>query len=149
MPKIRSLLSPLSAAVLTIAAFDTASAQTVVATANVRPATRSAWNAVAEPRQRALASYRLDGAQQGIPAQVTIADSAGTLVAFYRTRGGHTDRPMTIEVADSDILLQAQTPRGPLTLVLYQQNDPDAAGPFVGAWSLGSRQGELRGRAQR
>ena len=149
MHVIRSLASPLAAAVLAIATIDAASAQPVVATANVRLVSRTADVIAPAPRQRTLAIYQFDGSHEGIPAQVTVADSAGKLVASYRLRGGWADRPMTIDVADSDILLQAQTPRGTLTMVFYQQNDPDAAGPFVGAWSLGTRQGELRGRAER
>jgi len=145
---IRSLVSPIAAAVLAIAAIETASAQSTVASANVRLATRSA-GIVDAPRQRTLAIYQFDGSHEGIPAQVTVADSAGKLVASYRPRGGWAERPMTVDVADSDILLQAQTPRGMLTMVFYQQNDPDAAVPLIGLWSLGTRQGELRGRAER
>ena len=145
---IRSLVSPIAATVLAIAAIETASAQSAVTSANVRFAARSA-DIVEAPRQRTLAIYQFDGSHDGIPAQVTVADSAGKVVASYRLRGGWAERPMTVEVADSDILLQAQTPRGTLTMVFYQQNDPDAAVPLVGLWSLGTRQGELRGRAGR
>ena len=113
---IRSLVSPLAAAVLAIAAIETASAQSTVASANVRLATRSA-DIVDAPRQRTLAIYQFDGSHEGIPAQVTVADSAGKLVASYRLRGGWAERPMTVDVADSDILLQAQTQRGTLTMV--------------------------------
>ena len=148
MHVIRSLVSPIAAAVLALAAIETASAQSTVATANVRLATRSA-DIVDAPRQRTLAIYQFDGSHEGIPSQVTVADSAGKLVASYRLRGGWAERPMTVDVADSDILLQAQTPRGTLTMVFYQQNDPDAAVPLIGLWSLGTRQGELRGRAER
>ncbi|MEO7712339.1 MAG: hypothetical protein ABIV10_05420 [Gemmatimonadaceae bacterium] len=145
---IRSLVSPIAVAVLTIAAIETASAQSTVATANVRLATRSA-DLVDAPRQRTIAIYQFDGSHEGLPAQVTVADSAGKLVASYRLRDGWADRPMTVAVADSDILLQAYTPRGSLTMVFYQQNDPDAAVPLVGLWSLGTRQGELRARSAR
>ena len=149
MRLIRSLASPITAAVLALAAIETASAQPSVASANARLVARSADMAVAAPLQRTLAIYEFDGSYDGIPSQVTVADSAGKLVASYRLRGGWVERPMSIDVADSDILLQAQTPRGTLTMVFYQQNDPDATGPFVGAWSLGTRQGQLHGRAGR
>ena len=145
---IRSLVSPIAAAVLALAGTATASAQSTVAPANVRLATRSA-DIVEAPRQRTLAIFQIDGSHDGIPAQVTVADSAGRLVASYRLRGGWAERPMTVEVADSDILLQAQTPRGTLTMVLYQQNDPDVAVPLLGLWALGTRQGELRARVGR
>ena len=145
---IRSLVSPVAAAVLALAGTTTASAQSTVASANVRLATRST-DIVDAPRQRTLAIFQIDGSQTGLPAQVTVADSAGKLVASYRLRGGWAERPMTVEVADSDILLQAQTPRGTLTMVLYQQNDPDVAAPLLGLWALGTRQGELRARVGR
>ena len=147
MPIIRSLISPLAAAVLAIAAIETASAQATIASANVRLVARSAD--IVAPPQRTIAIYQFDGSQEGIPAQVTVADSAGKLVASYRLRSGWAERPMKVDVADSDIMLQAQTPRGTLTIVFYQQNDPDAAAPLIGLWSLGTRQGELHARAGR
>lgn len=147
MSTIRSLISPLAAAVLAVAAIETASAQSTVAAANVRLVARSAD--IVAPTQRTIAIYQLDGSQYGIPEQVTVGDSAGTLVASYRLRAGGAQRPMNVAVADSDILLQAYTQRGMLTIVLFQQNDPDAALPLIGLWSLGTRQGDLRARAGR
>ena len=149
MHVIRLLASPVVAAMLAMAAIDVASAQPAVATANVRLVSRATDVVAPALRQRTLAIYQFDGSHEGIPSQVTVADSAGRLVASYRLRGAWAERPMSIDVSDSDILLQAQTPRGTLTMVFYQQNDPDAAVPLVGLWSLGTRQGELRARAAR
>jgi hypothetical protein len=56
---------------------------------------------------------------------------------------------MVIDVLGTDITLHGATPAGVLTLVLYGQNDPDASGAFIGRWTLGDRQGGLRGRAER
>ena len=50
---------------------------------------------------------------------------------------------------DSDIILEAATSAGPLTLVLYEQNDYEAAGAVIGRWRLGTQEGELRGQATR
>ena len=147
MSIVRSILTPLSLAALAIAAIETASAQSTAASANVRLVAHSAD--IVAPLQRTIAVYQLDGSQYGVPAQVTVADSAGKLVASYRLRAGGAERPMKVDVADSDILLQAQTPRGLLTIVFYQQNDTDAALPLIGLWSLGTRQGDLRARAGR
>jgi hypothetical protein len=100
------------------------------------------------PAIRTLAVYEFNATTDGMPTRVTIADSAGTLVAAYRLRTGGIVRPMRVNVSDSDILLQGETPRGTLTLVLYDQNDP-VSRTLAGTWALGSRQGELRGYAVR
>jgi hypothetical protein len=84
-----------------------------------------------------------------MPAQVTVADSAGALVAAFRLSGNRGAGPMTVDVLSNDLVLTGQTPSGMLTLVLYRQNDPEAAGAFVGSWSLGVHQGELRGQTTR
>ncbi len=112
---------------------------------------RLAANTAAEPRSatRTLATYDFNSAFEGMPTRVTVADSAGTLVASFRPRGARTDRPMKVAVADRDILLEAETVRGTLTIVLYEQNDPVAAGSIIGTWSLANAQGELRARAVR
>jgi hypothetical protein len=108
-------------------------------------------NGAADPRTatRTLATYDFNSAFEGMPTRVTVADSAGTLVASFRPRGARADRPMKVAVADRDILLEAETVRGTLTIVLYDQNDPMAVGSVIGSWTLGSAQGELRARAVR
>ena len=112
---------------------------------------RLAARAAADPRTatRTLATYDFNSTFEGMPSRVTVADSAGTIVASFRPRGARADRPMKVGVADRDILLEAETVRGTLTIVLYEQNDPVAAGSVIGSWTLGSAQGELRARAVR
>jgi hypothetical protein len=56
---------------------------------------------------------------------------------------------MKVAVVDRDILLEGETVRGTLSIVLYDQNDPMSAGAMVGTWKLGSVQGDLRARAVR
>ena len=103
----------------------------------------------ADVRVRKLASYDFDSSFEGMPTRVTVADSAGTLVASFRARGTRFDQPMKVAVADRDILLEGQTVRGTLTIVLYDQNDSMPAGSIIGTWTLGAYQGELRARAVR
>ena len=121
-----------------------------IAPAEAQPYVRLAANETA-PRAitRRLATYDFDSSIEGMPTRVTVADSAGTLVASFRPRGGRADQPMKVAVADRDILLEGQTVRGTLTIVLYEQNDPMATGSIIGTWTLGAYQGELRARAVR
>lgn len=97
---------------------------------------------------RQVASFRLLGAQvKGIPAEVTIADRGGQLVASYRLPGQHDAQPMMVTVLDTDIILQAETDKGVLTLQLYDRNDaPAGRRSSVGRWTLGSDSGELRAK---
>ena len=140
-----SLVSSLAAAALCAVAAAPASAQHAVAPEHIRPVVNVS-TAADVPLTRTLAVYEFDSSFDGTPTRVTVADSAGSLVATFRVRGARIDRPMKVEVADRDILLQGETPRGTLTIVLYEQNDPSATGAIHGSWALGSRQGVLRGR---
>lgn len=99
---------------------------------------------------RPVASYRLrttSGA--GLPSQVVVADSAGLLVARLHDAGSRAAQAMTVTVMGTDLVLQGQSAAGTLTLLLAGQNDADAASHVDGRWSLGERQGTLRGRARR
>jgi len=129
----------------------TAAASAVAQPAVVLGRVHLAANIAADPRPvtRTLATYDFDSSFEGMPTRVTVADSAGTLVASFRARGGRTEQPMKVAVADRDILLEGETVRGTLTIVLYEQNDPMARGTLLGTWTLGPRQGELRARAVR
>jgi hypothetical protein len=116
-----------------------------------QPYARLATNSAADPRPitRTLATYDFDSSFEGMPIRVTVADSAGALVAWFRPRGAGADQPMKVAVADRDILLEGQTARGPFTMVLYEQNDPAYPGTIIGTWTLADRQGELRARVVR
>jgi len=140
-----SFYSLVAAAALVVAAVSPAAAQQTTGYA------RLAANRTASPdaRVRKLATYDFDSSFEGMPTRVTVADSAGTLVASFRPRGARFDQPMKVAVADRDILLEGQTVRGLLTIVLYDQNDSMPAGSIIGTWTLGSYQGELRARAVR
>jgi hypothetical protein len=145
MPRMSSMLFSVAAA-LCVAAAHPAAAQ---APRYAGPTAPSAAVAV-DPATRTVASFRFVP-RRGLdmPAQVTVADSAGVLVASYRLAGARTASPMMVQVIDTDILLQGETPSGLLTLVLYQQNDPAPAGVSMGRWWLGDQFGELRSRSTR
>jgi hypothetical protein len=144
---MRVTLSSLATAALLVAARP-AAAQQVVAGSS-RPLIVPAASAAA-PTPRVLANYRLAGpGGTGMPERVTVADSAGRLVASYRPGAGRADRPMEVAVLDEDLVLQAETPSGFLTLRLYAQNSAEPTGPVAGRWWLGEQEGALRGRVSR
>jgi hypothetical protein len=100
---------------------------------------------------RTVASYDVVAAgDRNLPSRITVADSAGGLVAFYRLPGERTLHPMMVVVMGSDIVLQAETPAGLLTLELFDANDPRdgvaTRGTPRGRWHLDGKQGELQGR---
>jgi hypothetical protein len=145
MRPILSLVSPLAAAVLTVAAIRPAAAQQAVSPDHARPVVEYAAPA-SKAVSRALASYRFVVQRDaGLPAEVTVADSAGTLVASYRLPGDRAARPMVVTAFETDLVLQGESPSGVLTLHLYRANDPSAR-RVDGEWSLGSRHGTLHGR---
>jgi len=142
-----SFFSSLTAAALCAALVQPAAAQTVVAS-NVRPAVET--KAADAPVIRTVAIYRFTASRiLRLPVTITIADSAGTLVANYRMPNILRPSPMQVDVMGDDLILQGETTRGLLTLVLSRQNDGETPSKFIGWWSLGDEHGDLRGRAQR
>jgi hypothetical protein len=100
---------------------------------------------------RTVASYAIVATgDRNLPSRITVAESAGGLVASYRLPGDRTAHPMMVVVMGSDIVLQAETPAGLLTLELFDANDPRdgvaARGTAQGRWHLDGKQGELQGR---
>lgn len=149
MRPVLSFVSPLAVAMLCTAAVRPAGAQHASARDRVRPVVQPAA-LTANASVRTLATYRFISPREvGIPALVTVADSAGTLVASFQLPGGRATRPMMVELLDADLVLQGDTPSGALTLRLYEQNDAQASKPVTGRWWLGEEQGALRGRFTR
>jgi hypothetical protein len=146
MRALLSILSPLSAAVFSAAVLP-AAAQPAAVLDHARPDVRPAA-VIVDLSPRTVAAYRFAAlGRAGLPAEVTVADSAGQIVASYRLSGDRAAHPMVVTAFDTDLVLQGETPSGVLTLQLYRQNDPQAAGAVTGRWWLGSQRGELRGRA--
>ena len=144
MRTMLSLLSPLA----TAAVFSTAAmAQQATTIASARPvANRAAAEDVA--LVRTVAVYTFVGPHAtGMPTQVTVADSLGRLVATLRVPSLASPRPMLVESLDTGLLLQAETPAGTFTLVLYEYGQ-QPEGAIVGRWILGDREGKLRAAAR-
>ena len=132
MRLIRSILAPLAVVALS-AAVRPAIAQQAATAEKVRPVVNSAHANADTVRLRTLAVYRFSNASvTGMPSQVTVADSSGELVASFRRAGTANATPMLVDVLDNDITLHGATPSGVLTLVLFGQNDPTAAGALIG-----------------
>ena len=127
-----------SAAVIAFAAAPLAAQD--LATGVVRPAPLPVAS-------RTIATYRFAGGQaEGLPAEVTVADRGGQLVATYRMHGKGVAQPMMVTVLDADLILQAETEKGVLTLRLYGQNDEPSSRVVTGRWTLGRESGALQGR---
>ncbi len=103
------------------------------------------------PAIRTIAIYKFTASRiLRLPTTITVSDSAGQLVANYKLANVTDAGAMSVEVMGNDIILQGETPRGLLTLVLYRQNAADVPSDFVGYWSLGTEEhGDLRGRTTR
>ena len=99
-------------------------------------------------RVRPVATYDLvETGDRRLPTRITVADSAGTLVASYRLPGDRTAYPMLVVVMGSDLVLQGETDAGVLTLELYGANGAGVEqGGVRGRWHLDGREGELGGR---
>lgn len=96
-----------------------------------------------------VAVYRFRAAHAaGIPAQITVADSAGQLVASFRLPDEARSHPMMVDADGGGLVLQGETPAGILTL-LFSDPDANSAGATAGHWWLEGRDGDLRGRVIR
>jgi hypothetical protein len=145
-----SLATPLTIAALCAAAIKPAAAQRAIAPDYIRPVVEGASITADAPLMRTVAVYRFTSPRQlGIPAEVTLSDSTGQLVATFRLPGAHSASPMLVEVLDTDLVLQGETPVGVLTLVLFQQATAEVASGFIGRWTIAGRTGELRGGSLR
>jgi hypothetical protein len=146
MHRVSSLLPSVAAAALFVAAARPAAAQSP----RYAPPAASGATVTVDSVVRTVARFRfIPRRGLDMPAQITVADSAGVLVASYRRPGAQAASPMMVQILDTDLLLQSETPSGVLTVVLYQQNDPAPAGVTLGRWWLGEQSGELRTRATR
>ncbi|MBC7563183.1 MAG: hypothetical protein H7305_09730 [Gemmatimonadaceae bacterium] len=104
-----------------------------------------------EPLARVVASYDLRNGPRELdfPRSVTVADSAGTILARVNVAGSARSIPMTVTVIESDLVLQGLTSAGVLTLVLDRQNEGGETRLATGSWTLGRTQGLLRAKNAR
>ncbi len=98
---------------------------------------------------RVLARYEFGAPKRTttFPSTITVADSAGQLVASAKVAGSLAPIPMVVHVIESDLVLEAATPEGILTVVLDKQAEGGATKVSAGRWALGKTEGRLRARA--
>ena len=135
---------PLAAAALLAAT--PAAAQRAVSARAVAPEVAAA--SIVRP----VATYQLRSTRSArLPERITVADSAGALVAHYRLPGDRKEYPMLVVVMGPDLVLQGETPAGILTLELLDANTsgetPTRAAQ--GRWHVDAQHGTLQGRAAR
>jgi len=113
----------------------------------------AAQQALVAPEQlaRVVASYDLRNGPRELdfPRSVTVADSAGTILARINVAGTSRSIPMLVTVIESDLVLQGETPSGLLTIVLDKQNEGGGTRLATGSWTLGRTQGRLRAQGVR
>ncbi|MDQ2667195.1 MAG: hypothetical protein M3Z05_14440 [Gemmatimonadota bacterium] len=138
-----SLRSSLTLAAFCAAAGSPVAAQQAAVAANVRAAVSIASSSVDAALPRTVAIYTFGASRSaGLPALVTVVDSAGTWLASFRMPGAASVHAMAVDARDGDLYLQGDTSAGLLTLVLYPV-DTDATGVVIGRWSVGTAEGEL------
>lgn len=90
-----------------------------------------------------VGTYDLTAAvqDQAMPVVLVISDSAGTPTARFRPEGDAEAHPMTVAVKATDLVLQAPTRVGVMTLVLQRHGDA-----ITGTWERGGERGTITGR---
>lgn len=74
---------------------------------------------------------------------LTISDSAGTPSALFWPVGDYDGHVMTVTVKDTDLVLEADAPRGKVIVTIERQGDR-----LTGRWSMGMQGGPLAGKVE-
>jgi hypothetical protein len=97
-----------------------------------------------------IATYRFVGWRGAdLPTEVSLADSAGTFVASFRTPRTNVAHPMSVDVRGENVYMIGETSAGTLSIEFYERTRGSRDGVIEGRWTLGTRSGELRGRVER
>ena len=122
------------------------SALAVIATA--RPAKAQKAVAPSDGTARVVATYTFADWPRdlALPRLVTVADSAGTIIASAELPGTKRQIPLTVTILNADLMLQGSTADGMLTLVIDRQNEGNGKRVASGRWMLGSAEGTLHGK---
>ena len=93
-----------------------------------------------------VGKYRLDVSlpERTMEVDLTISIRADTMVAMFWPVGDNDGHEMSVSVEDTDLVLKAVTPRGPIEIVVRRSNDQ-----LFGQWTMGEDKGTLRGQVQR
>lgn len=134
-----SILRILGAAALLTVAARTASAQSGPSSASAAAAPVTHWS------QHPLGKYRIELAlhDRKMPVDLTISDSAGTPVANFWPVGDNDGHMLAVAVKDTDLVLSAQTPRGPFSLVLQRQGSTVSGRYAMGMQEAGAVSGTV------
>ena len=126
-----------------------ASLATAALTIAASPLAAQATSALAAGPSRVVAAYDFwNGPSAAFARSVTVADSAGTIIAKVELANERRSVPMTVTVIENNLVLQGETPDGVLTLVLDRQNEGGKTTLDSGTWTLGRTSGQLRRKAQ-
>lgn len=111
------------------------------ATASVEAESPEAWSA------KPTGAYRVvmyDANPSGpMPVDLTLTEVDGKLSANFWVVGDHDGLPMSAVVKDKELVLNADTPRGPLEVRIEHRG-----AKLMGKWRLGYKTGKLDGNAK-
>lgn len=94
---------------------------------------------------RPVGKYHLDLTlpDRVMPAELTVADSAGRLTALFWPEGDNDGHAMEVTTSDTAVVLRADSPGGLVQLVLRRQEDR-----ITGTWTHGAEHGALEGKVE-
>jgi hypothetical protein len=111
-----------------------------VATLAAPTITAARW----DTRPVGLYNLELTLPERLMPARLTVSDVGGKLVASLWPEGDHEGHEMAVTVKDTELVFDAEAPRGHVQIVLQHEGDR-----VVGTWSMGPQRGALRGTIAR
>ena len=133
----------ISLRLLSVAALLTVGAQAAAAqngaSSNIASPASAGWNA--RPTGKYLLELEVPNRTNKV--NLTISDSAGALAAVFWPVGDTKGHAMTVRMQDTDMILEAYTPRGLFEIVLVRQ-----AGLIAGHWSLGEAKGVVQAQVE-
>lgn len=134
--KSASIIRILGAASLVVVAAHTAAAQGGPSSAAAAAVPLTHWD------QHPSGKFRLELSlpDQKMQADLTVSDSAGTPVANFWPVGDNDGHMLAVAVKDTDLVLSAQTPRGPFSLVLERRGSA-----LIGRYAMGTETGAVSG----
>jgi hypothetical protein len=140
----RSFLPLLSTAALLAVGAPSANAQANAAQTGPSSGAAAApaydkWEA--HPTGKYLLELTLPEGIKGV--NLTISDSAGTPTALFWPVGDHDGHVMTVTVKDTDLVLEADAPRGKVIVTIERQGER-----LTGRWSMGMQGGPLTGKVE-
>ena len=107
-----------------------------VATVATPTITAATWQA----RPVGIYNLELTLPERLMPARLTVSEADGKLVGSLWPEGDNEAHAMAVTVKDTELVFDAEAPRGHVQIVLQHEGDR-----IVGSWSMGLQRGALRG----